>query len=215
MLTAYKNPANKTPAYVISNAFNFAECQNIILKYKDNVAKATHDDGSGGLTDNDDSVRSSSIAWIDDPELNQRLYNLMTIANHTTGWSYDITSHESHQFTKYGPDDHYSWHYDGSGCNLSKIHYTYGQPQSLLEVGVPSCIGTVRKISASILLNDDFSGGDFDIAFLQDGQVVKHDIKPKAGDAIFFPSFMQHRVRPVRVGTRYSLVCWFAGPPFK
>jgi len=216
MLTQYKNPENGSPAYVISNAINLTDCQNIILKHKDTVAKAAHDDGSGGLTDKNDSVRSSSVAWINEPELNKHLYDLMTIANHTTGWSYDITSHESHQFTKYDPEDHYSWHYDGSGCNYSTRDFTFtGVPKNLNETANVGCINTVRKISASILLNDDFSGGDFDLAFLEDGQVVKREIKPKAGDAIFFPSHMQHRVRPVRVGTRYSLVCWFAGPPFK
>ena len=32
---------------------------------------------------------------------------------------------------------------------------------------------------------------------------------------IFFPSFLMHRVTPVKQGTRYSLVSWFLGPPFK
>ena len=36
-----------------------------------------------------------------------------------------------------------------------------------------------------------------------------------AGSVIVFPSFMEHQVTPVTKGTRYSLVAWFVGPPFK
>jgi|TARA_R110000787_G_scaffold44781_1_gene109621 PKHD-type hydroxylase len=215
MLTRYKNPENDSPCFVIHNVFSNEECKKIISEYKDQVQKATHDDGSGGLTDNDDSVRSSKVSWINNTSISHKLNDMMTIANHSAGWLYDITSHEHHQFTKYEPNDHYSWHYDGSGCHFSKRSFTFGVPNSLTETANPSCINTVRKISASVLLNDDYSGGEFDSIHLEDGIAVKKEIKPKTGDAIFFPSHIQHRVRPVRVGTRYSLVCWFAGPPFK
>ena len=38
-------------------------------------------------------------------------------------------------------------------------------------------------------------------------------IDAKAGDIIFLPSGMEHRVAPVTKGVRYSLVNWFVGPP--
>ena len=40
------------------------------------------------------------------------------------------------------------------------------------------------------------------------------EILPK-GSIIVFPSFVWHRVKPVRKGTRYSLVVWHLGEPFK
>ncbi len=40
-------------------------------------------------------------------------------------------------------------------------------------------------------------------------------IKLQQGQAIFFASFMRHRVEPVKKGIRRSLVMWFGGPPFK
>jgi PKHD-type hydroxylase len=40
------------------------------------------------------------------------------------------------------------------------------------------------------------------------------EILPK-GSIIIFPSFVWHRVKPVRSGTRYSLVVWHLGRPFK
>jgi|TARA_A100000172_G_scaffold80888_1_gene71777 PKHD-type hydroxylase len=214
MLTRYINSENESPAFVIHNALSLEKCDEIIEKHKDTLQPAIHDSGKGELV-NDKKIRSSQITWLNDTQINFQLNELMTIANGATGWNYDITAHEQHQFTKYGPEDHYSWHYDGSGCHFAKRHFTFDSPSSLTETNIPSCINTVRKISASVLLNDDFSGGDFDIAFLEKGNAVKKSIKPQKGDIIFFPSHLQHRVRPVRVGTRYSLVCWFAGPPFK
>ncbi len=62
-----------------------------------------------------------------------------------------------------------------------------------------------RTLTMSLILNDDFEGGDF--AFFN----KEYIIKPKAGQAIIFPSnFMfPHGVMPVTGGTRYSLVTWF------
>ena len=59
----------------------------------------------------------------------------------------------------------------------------------------------------SIILNDDFEGGDFEI-YGEESELPK-------GSVIVFPSFIEHRVAPVIKGTRYSLVAWFVGPPFK
>ena len=39
--------------------------------------------------------------------------------------------------------------------------------------------------------------------------------KLKQGHAIFFASFIRHRVKPVTRGRRQSLVMWFGGTPFK
>ncbi len=39
--------------------------------------------------------------------------------------------------------------------------------------------------------------------------------KLKQGQALFFASWLQHRVKPVTKGERQSLVMWFGGPPLK
>ena len=36
-------------------------------------------------------------------------------------------------------------------------------------------------------------------------------LKPKKGDIVFFASWMPHRVRPVTLGTRRSIVSWILG----
>jgi len=35
------------------------------------------------------------------------------------------------------------------------------------------------------------------------------------GQAVFFASFILHRVAPVTSGVRKSLVMWFGGPPLR
>ena len=70
----------------------------------------------------------------------------------------------------------------------------------------------VRKISMTILLSDpkEFKGGDLE--FMTQGNKPPHLIQ---GQAVFFASFIRHRVAKVTKGVRRSLVMWFNGPPFK
>jgi PKHD-type hydroxylase len=69
----------------------------------------------------------------------------------------------------------------------------------------------VRKISMTLLLSDPstFEGGELE--FMDEGRMLKL----QQGQAVFFASWLQHRVKPVTKGERYSLVMWFGGPPFK
>ena len=61
-----------------------------------------------------------------------------------------------------------------------------------------------RTLSCSLILNDDYEGGE--ISFF-DG-----DIKPylKKGDLLIFPSSFTypHQVLPIVSGTRYSIITW-------
>ena len=76
--------------------------------------------------------------------------------------------------------------------------------------------GNVRKLSMTVLLNDNYEGGEFQFATLNN-EKCKIDT-PKfntTGSIVVFPSDMEHRIAPVTKGIRYSLVVWFLGPPFK
>jgi len=65
----------------------------------------------------------------------------------------------------------------------------------------------VRKLSMSILITDDFTGGELEIM----GEVMEI----QKGDAVIFPSFLPHSVTPVKTGSRLSLVSWLYGPHWK
>ena len=43
----------------------------------------------------------------------------------------------------------------------------------------------------------------------------ENKVKLKQGQAVFFASFIRHRVTPVTRGNRKSLVMWFGGTSFK
>lgn len=62
-----------------------------------------------------------------------------------------------------------------------------------------------RTMSMSFYLNDEYEGGE--IEFSRFGL----NIKPKANQAIFFPSnyVYNHTVHPVTSGTRYAVVGWW------
>jgi len=106
------------------------------------------------------------------------------------GWADQV------QYTEYnGKGTHYNWHTDSAVSPL-----------------IPN---TVRKLSISLLLSgpDEYEGGEFQLMFPGNKGVTT--IKPELGQAIIFPSFAQHRVRPLKKGNRVSLVGWYGGPMFK
>jgi len=65
-----------------------------------------------------------------------------------------------------------------------------------------------RKLSFSLLLNDDFQGGDF-------ATVTESSVACDAGKLLVFPSFLPHKISPVESGTRYAIFGWIYGPNFK
>jgi hypothetical protein len=79
--------------------------------------------------------------------------------------------------------------------------------------------GKVRKISMTVNLTkpENYSGGNLKFDFgshVKKRFVVCNEIRPQ-GSIIVFPSFLYHCVTPVTRGTRYSLVLWSLGKPFK
>ncbi len=107
-------------------------------------------------------------------------------------WGYDEI-----QYSEYRAEDsgEYRWHMD---TNIS--------PENL----EPS--GGMRKLSMSLLLNDDFEGGDFQMNLSSEKK--PSTIEMSAGTLILFPSFLMHRVTPVTKNIRKSLVLWLLGNKF-
>ena len=67
----------------------------------------------------------------------------------------------------------------------------------------------------TLLLNDDYEGGEFEIANYKKTKCTILKPELSKGSIVFFPSFREHRVKPVTKGTRYSLVGWFLGLPLR
>jgi PKHD-type hydroxylase len=75
------------------------------------------------------------------------------------------------------------------------------------------------SVTCSLSSPEDYEGGELEFDFRNmdpDKQSVRKcaEIKPR-GSIVVFPSHVWHRVKPVTKGTRYSLVIWNLGYPFK
>lgn len=154
----------------------------------------------------DKKVRVSDVSWTNEQWVYDVIWPYMVESNKNAGWNFDIKAADNMQITKYSKGGFYNWHKDGFSDCLS----AYNDPDRELFHG------NVRKLSMTVLLNDDYEGGEFQFADYSVGKFksVSPEVN-KMGSVIVFPSFMEHRVSSVTKGTRYSLVTWFLGPPFK
>ena len=148
------------------------------------------------IADGDDANRSSSISWLDDNELQKTLSYLIKSANDESNWNFSLKEFESLQFTIYNKGDHYNWHTD----NHVK----------------PYRNNTIRKLSFTLCLNDEYEGGNFSICdpHPEPNLSVTTTFKLKKGDMIIFPSHVWHKVDKIIKGTRKSLVGWVVGKPW-
>ncbi len=154
--------------------------------------------------------RNSNLVWLDDTWIYKELHPYVNMANKNAGWNFDWERSESCQFTKYKKNQYYDWH-----CDDWDKPYKKEGPNK----------GKIRKLSMTCQLTDgsEYTGGELEFDFrnydphLRDES--KHlrrakEILPK-GSIVVFPSFVWHRVKPVTSGTRYSLVVWNLGKPFR
>ena len=163
-----------------------------------------------GAVKNLQKKRKSEIVWMNDKWIYKEIHPFIHEANKKSGWNFDWDFSESCQFTKYGVGQHYGWH-----CDSWDKPYEKEGPEK----------GKIRKLSMTCQLTDgsEYKGGELEFDFrnydphMRDEskhRIQCKEILPK-GSIIVFPSFVWHRVKPVTSGTRYSLVVWHLGRPFK
>ena len=171
-----------------TQVFSPEECQQII-----NYGKSLECHAGTTLGDMQE-VRKSNVSWIH--------------PNASTDWIYDrvqdiilklneeyfkfhlIGFCEGFQFTEYkAPSGYYSTHIDKWKD------------------------GPIRKLSLTIQLSDpaEYEGGNLELFFANDPVIAPKE----QGFLAAFPSYTLHGVTPVTKGTRYSLVAWITGDPFK
>jgi PKHD-type hydroxylase len=185
--------------------FNDTELVNIIAMGERNLEDAKIDSTEQAIQGH----RNSSIAWFKRKQETEfifsRVLNMIAGENKNNHWNYDYDAVEDLQFTKYDGQkkQHYNWHADQRSLPYDN------KVDEILR-------GKIRKISFSILLNEDYDGGNFEFETgLPHEENRITTLTPSTGCAIVFPSFMYHRVTPVTKGVRYSLVGWICGRPFR
>ena len=138
-------------------------------------------------------VRECRIAWLygNDIDFAFRRVTDAVIDVNNKFFNFDLFGlAEGFQFTRYdAPSDHYGMHID------KVLHRE------------------VRKLSLTIQLSDpsDYDGGELALQFGSTPELPTNE----QGKMVVFPSYTLHEVRPVTRGTRYSLVAWVTGKPFK
>jgi len=184
---------------------------------KEEVMALTGDFGNKKL--NKDDVknlykkRRSDLVWLNEPWIYKELHPYVHEANKNAGWHFDWDRSENCQFTKYKHNQYYDWH-----CDSWPKPYTRKEPNNPEH-------GKIRKLSMTCQLTDgsEYTGGELEFDFrnydphMRDEskhRIQCKEILPK-GSIIVFPSHLWHRVKPVTSGTRYSLVVWHLGRPFR
>jgi len=144
------------------------------------------------------NFRKCTIRWMHESNFDCRwIFDRIAYHIYDTNnqyFNFDLYGFDSIQCTTYAKKDYYDWHHDV----VVGRHPTNPLPP--------------RKLSATILLNDDFKGGEFEFFTGQEKPEIPN---LKKGSIIIFPSFVFHRVAPVTKGIRNSLVVWALGPKLK
>ena len=178
----------------LTPVFTPEQCQ-LIINTGESLKKEQAQVGTSqpqGKTDTE--KRITTISWIPFKKLPEMYQILETLVHRTNGnhFGFDgIQLAEPAQYTHYPVGGFYGWHTDNDVMGKNEP--------------------PVRKISMTLLLSspNEFEGGDLEL--MDQGKSAKL----KQGQAVFFASFIPHRVIPVTRGERKSLVMWFGGPSFR
>ena len=172
-------------AYV-NNMLTSEECAQIIELGNTKLQEATVFGPNSGM-------RDSKVAWLYGSDIEyvfRKVTSAITGANEQF-FNFDLFGlAEGFQFTRYdAPSGHYGMHID-------KI-----------------LLHQVRKLSLTIQLSapEDYEGGELALHVGPQPDIMSKE----QGQMFIFPSYVLHEVRPVTKGTRYSLVAWVTGKPFK
>lgn len=179
------------------NVFTPEECQQIIALGNSKIAEEASfikNTSEGQEQLKADNIRDSNIVWLYAADnmswAFSRLTDIITSIN-SQYFNFDLFGFvEGFQFTRYdAPAGNYGKHID-------KV---FGGP--------------IRKLSITIQLSDpdDYEGGDLLLHYGVDPITAPRE----QAKLVAFPSYMLHEVTPVTKGTRYSLVAWITGAPFK
>lgn len=171
--------------------FTKEEC-NTIIGYGANLEEGLIKSNKNELQNA--KIRDSEICWIFPTKENEwvfrRLVDVITNLNQSYFGFELVGMLEGLQLTKYEAP---------GGLYVKHIDKIYG--------------GVIRKLSITVQLSDpaDYEGGDLCLHFSDTPEVMGKSL----GKLVAFPSYALHEVTPVTKGTRYSLVAWVAGKPFK
>ena len=103
-------------------------------------------------------------------------------------------------------EDFYGFELNGHiECNFAR--YQVGDHYQAQHMDCQTGYADQRKVSFTLMLNDDYEGGEFGTQYEQ--------VITKAGRLIVFPSYLLHSVNPITKGTRYVIYGFLSGPHWR
>jgi PKHD-type hydroxylase len=173
-----------------TNFFTESECDTIIDLGEERNPKFAQIYTETSAGDINTEIRNCGVSWIKPEE--------------DTAWIFQKIQHAVAAIN----EQHYKFSIQwGEDCQFTKYDSSYrGFFRKHLDI-VGFSGEAARKISISILLNDNYDGGDLNIYTDE----IPFTVKKSKGTLVIFPSFLLHEVTPVTLGTRYSLVNWING----
>ena len=174
-----------------------------IIDYCESVPKIDAIIGTDnrGHSQLDQEVRYSKVAWIDRNDQTDWFFHKIQSASNKLNskfFGFDVEVLRTIQYTVYDDtNSHYDWHWDSFVGNA--LDNLEDEKQ--------------RKLTSVLQLDDpdDYEGGTLEL--LPCGELK--EVERKKGLMVTFPSFVLHRVTPVKSGTRRTLVAWFTGPDWR
>jgi PKHD-type hydroxylase len=185
-----KNLEDTSWEVILDNVLTTAAHKELDIFLKNNPANSTG--GTYDVDNIDNSIRKSDISWLLPSKETSNIFHCVASAIqsvNTIKYGFSLTYIEAIQYSEYKDGGHYTWHPD------SKIS---------------SANGDIRKLSFSLLLNDDYEGGKLELFV----GPTPEEISIKRNQMVIFPSHVLHRVTPVLKGQRNALVGWIHGPNF-
>lgn len=161
------------------NSFLTKSQASSIIDYCKNELVLKEAKVSGGIIV---SLRKSKVAFTKLKDFDFLITGLINEINkHYNVDGYQLDTDFTFQFTEYNVGEYYKWHTDSGDMPNTK-----------------------RYISVVILLNDEYDGGELVFKINNTDIVMNNSI----GNLFLFDSNILHKVNPVELGVRYSLVTW-------
>lgn len=186
--------------WIFDQALTENICKEIIKLGKKNKSKlgVTHNTTSKQLK----KIRNSNVKWLDQRWLYQTISPYIATANRNAGWNFEYSWSEPIQFTIYKKNQFYDWHQDAGRDVYKSKDLNWNNK--------------IRKLSIIVSLTDPkkYTGGELEIELPGKKNKI-NTLKLKRGTIVVFPSFIWHRVKPVKSGERNSLVNWIIGKPWQ
>ena len=175
----------------LEGVFSPAECQTlIVLPCEQTRLGEIMSPGEPGRKQTNLSIRYTISRLVDASAANRWIFErIKEVVNEVNRECYKVRTagFASLQILEYPINGFYDWHVDlGKGVN------------------------STRKLSIIVQLSkpEEYEGGQL-IFGLRD-----NDLPVSQGTMILFPSYLMHKVTPVKSGKRFSLATWMHGPAY-